>query len=291
MSRSFNSAGALIAVLITSYVAVAAQGAAPAQGAASAQKKPLVPLATNTIAANPDEFYGEGITITAAVGAVLSKSAFSVDQKRVGQTMAKPKGPTDVLVIAPTLITSPDPDTYVTVIGDLMKFSPEQIAKQAKDYKLDLSPEMIAKYSGRPVLVATQVINEKFVDLAKKPLPPMTTDDVALSKVMKQVGPAFAALRAGIEAGNADTTAKNVAVLKQSFADTEAFWKTKAKPDAVQWAADARKQVDLIAAATVAAKWDDAKAPATTLGQSCASCHGAYRERLEDGTYRIKAAK
>ena len=108
--------------------------------------------------------------------------------------------------------------------------------------------------------------------------------------MQKQVGPAFAALRTGIDNSNAEAAAKNVAVLKQAFAETEAFWKTKAKTDATQWAADARKQVDLVDHAVAAAKWDDAKAPAGTLGQSCASCHGAYRERLDDGTYRIKMA-
>ena len=28
----------------------------------------------------------------------------------------------------------------------------------------------------------------------------------------------------------------------------------------------------------------------TALSQTCQNCHGAYRERLEDGTYRLKAA-
>jgi len=27
---------------------------------------------------------------------------------------------------------------------------------------------------------------------------------------------------------------------------------------------------------------------AGTLGQSCQSCHAAYRERFDDGSYRIK---
>ena len=290
MHPSFNSTGArltaLFTVVIASYAAPGAQGQAP-----PARQKPLVPLATNTVNANPDPYYGEGVTITAAITDVLSKSAFSIDQRHAGSAPPKAKGPTDVLVIAPTLVTAPEKDGYVTVIGELVKFDPAQIAKQAKDYKLDLSPEQVSKYTGRPALVATSVITEKFVDIAKKPLPPMTTDDIALSKVMKQVGPAFAALRAGVEAGNADTTAKNVAVLKQAFAETETFWKGKSKADATQWAADARKQVDLIDHAATTAKFDEAKAPVTTLGQSCASCHGAYRERLDDGTYRIKLPK
>jgi mono/diheme cytochrome c family protein len=42
--------------------------------------------------------------------------------------------------------------------------------------------------------------------------------------------------------------------------------------------------------AAAAAKWDDVKASAGTLGQKCAACHGAYRERFDDGSFRIKVA-
>jgi hypothetical protein len=44
----------------------------------------LVPVATNTVTANPDAFYGQAVTLTASVEQIHSKSAFSVDQRRVG---------------------------------------------------------------------------------------------------------------------------------------------------------------------------------------------------------------
>jgi cytochrome c556 len=69
---------------------------------------------------------------------------------------------------------------------------------------------------------------------------------------------------------------------------TEAFWKTKSKTDAMQWAQEAKKHVDTANAAITAAKWDEAKSAAATLGQQCAACHGTYRERMDDGTFRIK---
>jgi hypothetical protein len=283
---SFKYSAALAAIaLVAAALASAHAQQAPA---AAPPAKPLVPLATNTVTANPDAYYGESITVTAAVGQILSKSVFSVDQQKIGPGNKPQPGGADVLVIAPTLNTAVEVNSYVTVMGELVKFDPDVIARRSKDYKLDLSPEMIAKYRGRPALMATAVINEKFVDLAKKPLPAMTADDIALSKVMKQVGPAFAALRTGIDGSNAEAATKNVVVLKQMFAETETFWKTRSKPDAMQWAQDARKQVDLIEHAVIGGKLDDAKAPAGTLGQSCAMCHGVYRERLEDGTYRIK---
>jgi len=68
--------------------------------------------------------------------------------------------------------------------------------------------------------------------------PPLTAEEESYQKVMKQVAPAFAALRGGVEAMNVENTTKNAAVLKQAFADTEVFWKAK-KADATQWARDA----------------------------------------------------
>src|SRR5213594_835089 len=75
------------ALLIALYaVPRAKQPPAPAAPppAVPAPAKPLVPVATNTVTAHPDAYYGQAVTINAAVEQILSKSAFSVDQRRVG---------------------------------------------------------------------------------------------------------------------------------------------------------------------------------------------------------------
>jgi len=241
-----------------------------------------VPLAASTLAANPEAYYGENVTVTAAVEQTLSKSAFSMDQDKTRSTGK------EVLVVAPTMTGTVDPNSYVTVIGEVMPFDPAEIAKKAKGYTVDISPELVAKYRGRPVLLATAVVNAAGVDVAKKPLPPMTADDLALQKVMKQVGPANTALRGDIDKMDAALTKEHAALLKQAFVQTEAFWKAKGKTDATQWAMDARKDAEALDAAVAAGNWDQAKTSAGTLAQKCAACHGAYRDRLEDGTFRIK---
>lgn len=256
--------------------------AAPATPPAPAAK-PFVPLAASTLAAHPETYYGEMVTVTAAVEQTISKSAFSVDQDKTKSTG------NEVLVLAPTMIGTVDANSYVTVIGEVMPFDPAEIAKKAKGYTIDMSPELTEKYRGRPVVLATAVVNSAGIDVAKKPLPPMTADDLALQKMMKQIGPANTALRGDIDKMDAALTKEHAAVLKQAFTATEAFWKTKAKTDAVQWAVDARKDADALDVAVTAGNWDQAKASAGTLGQKCAACHGAYRERLDDGTFRIKS--
>ena len=248
--------------------------------------KVLVPVATNTVTANPDAFYGQAVTLTASVEQIHSKSAFSVDQRRVGGATLK-GGPTDILVLVPTIQSPVELKTYVTVMGEVVKFDPEEVAKKAKDYKIDLPPDLVAKFTGRPAVIATSVINEKFLDVAKRLPPPMNAEEEAFSKVMKQVAPAFAALRAGVDGSNVENATKNAAVLKQAFTDTEAFFKPK-KPDATAWAAEARKHVESIQASVTAGKWDEAKATVGTLQTACGRCHGQYRERFDDGSFRYK---
>ena len=262
------------------------RGAPPAGQPAAPPAKPLIPVATNTVNTNPDAYYGQGVTITAAVDQVLSKSAFAVDQRRVAGAPA-PSKPTDVLVLVPNLQSPVDPKSYVTVMGELVKFDPAEVAKKAKDYKIDLPPDAIAKYTGRPALIATSVITDKFVDLAKRLPPPMTAEEETLSKVMKPLPPALAALRTAVDGSKTEDANKNAAVLKQGFTDIEAFWKPK-KPDATQWAHDARVKVEGIQAAITAGKWDEAKAAVPAVQQACGTCHNAYRERFDDGSFRIK---
>ena len=51
---------------------------------------------------------------------------------------------------------------------------------------------------------------------------------------------------------------------------------------------DAQKLADTVGMAASAWEWDDAKTAATTLNGLCGQCHTARRERMDDGTYRIK---
>ena len=288
-----------VALLMTLFVSLRAQqppAPAPAppagRGAAAAAApapapKPLVPLATNTIAANPDAFYGQAVTITASVEQILSKSSFTIDQRRVGPAPAGTHGPTDVLVLVPTIQRPVDLKSYVTVMGELMKFDPAEVAKKAKDYKIDLPPDAAAKYAGRPVLIATSVINDKFDDVAKRLPPPLNAEEEAFQKVMRAVGPAAAALRSAVESSNAEVATKNTTILQKGFGDTEAFWKAK-KAEPTLWAANAKKEVEAVQAAIAAGKWDEVKTHAATVAQACGQCHGVYRERFDDGSFRVK---
>lgn len=259
-----------------------AAGQGRGEGRGQAPAKPLVPAAASSVAANPDRFIGEFVTMTGTVEQVLGKLAFSVDQDRTKSTGA------EILVIPVRMNDPIEANTYVTVIGDVIKFDPEEVKKRGRTLPSELTPDLIAKYQGKPVVLANAVINAAMIDLAKFIPPPMTPEEAAFDKVMKGVGPANAALRKAMEASNAELIKTNTDILKKSFADTEAFWKTRGKADAMKFAAEARKATELIELAAAAGKWDDVKTHVNTLGQQCTACHGVYRERGEDGSFFIK---
>jgi len=261
----------------------AGRGQQPAPAASATPAKPYVPLAASTLANKPEAYYGEMVTVTATVEQVLSKSAISIDQDKTKSTGK------EILVLAPTMNGTVDLNSYVTVIGELMAFDPAEIAKKAKGYTLDISPEEAAKYKGRPVVLATAVVNSAGIDVAKKPIPPPTADDLALAKLMKQVGPANTALRGDIDKMDTGVTKERAALLKNMFTQTEAFWKAKGKPEPTQMAHDAIKDTEALEAAVTAGNWDQARTAAGSLAQKCGGCHRTYRESMDDGTFRIKA--
>ena len=163
------------------------------------------------------------------------------------------------------------------------------MARVAADYTLDLARDVAAKYQGQPVLVATSVVNSTSVEIARKPLPPPSAEELSLSAAMKAINPAFAALRTAVEESKADGIAQSAAKLKPAFTQAEAIWDDLGQSAAAEWAREAQAHSTSIEGAAAAGNWEAVKTSAAALNQLCQTCHGAYRERLEDGTFRIKA--
>jgi cytochrome c556 len=270
---------AVVFLAISMAAGLTSQAPAPQRGR---PPQPLVPVAASTLAANPDAFVGMTVTLTAPVEQTYGGTAFSVDQNRAAREAQ------DVLILAPLLNAPVEPNGYVTVIGEVVKFDAADAAARMKDAMPVLAPEVAAKYRGRAAIIATSVINAAMTDLAKRLPPPMSPEELALSKVMKQVGPGFNALRQAVTASNAADAAAQAAGLARLFGEAAAFWKLQARPDAIQWTEDAKITSGAIATAATRGDWDAVKAAVPKLQGNCTSCHGIYRERLDDGTYRFK---
>ena len=178
-----------------------------------------------------------------------------------------------MLVLAHRMSNPVAVNTYVTVIGLPMKYNPADVAGKSKAHAQDLRADAVAKYKGRPVVLATSVVNDKMLDLARFIPPAMTPDEEALSKAMKGVPAASGEMRKGADASNVEMATKNVATLTAAFTEVEGFMKKRGKMDAVKWASDARANVLAVEKAAKGAQWDAAKTAAAAIGGSCATCH------------------
>jgi hypothetical protein len=132
------------------------------------------PVATNTIVDAPEAFVGKLVTVTAGVERMTSKTSFLIDQQRAsGSNEVKAIGK-PLLVIAPYLTVSLEQKKYFLVRGQVVTLAPEALSRIAPDYVLDLPDEVSATYLGKPVLVASSVLNTTYAELARKPVPPPT---------------------------------------------------------------------------------------------------------------------
>jgi len=248
-----------------------------------------LPVATNAILRNPTAYYGKQITVSAGVERMLTKTAFLVDQwKMAGPGDVQPIG-RPVLVIAPYLTNALDHRNYLIVRGELLKFDTAALARVASEYKLDLGPELWETFQGQPMLLAASVLSSTYTELAKKPIPPPTTNELALSDAMKAINPAFAALKTAVDDSNASGVAKNAAQLKPAFAQTEKIWDDVGQSSAGQWARDAQEFLSSIERDAAAADWDHVKYAAGKLNSLCGNCHTTFRDRADDGSFRMKA--
>jgi cytochrome c556 len=189
-------------------------------------------------------------------------------------------------VLAPRLNEPLELNSYVTVIGEVVKFDPADA--KVKDRLAGIAPDVLAKWTGKPAVIATNVINAGMNDVARRLPPKMTTEEEAFQKVMQRVGAANGAFRGIIEKSDVKGAQEQAAALKQAFIATEAFFKPHAKADAIGWSQDARKAAEAIDLAAAGGKWDEVKATTGNLGKMCQTCHTAYRERYDDGSFRAK---
>jgi hypothetical protein len=279
--RRLIEAVGMFGLLGATVASQAPQSPAPAPRA----PQPIVPIAVTTLIAKPETYVGGTVTLTAAVEQRFGAAAFSIVQ---GRASASSDAARDVLVVAPVLTAPVEPGAYVTVIGEVVRFEPADVAAKLKGATPDLPADAIAKYRGRPAIVATSVINGAMTDLAKRLPPPMSPEELELSRRMKVIGPGFAALRQAVTASNAADAGALAGAMTKAFTDAAAFWKPRPHPDAIQWNEDARRETAAIAAAAAKSDWDEVKASVTKTQTFCQEFHGRYRERLDDGTYRFK---
>ena len=113
-----------------------------------------------------------------------------------------------------------------------------------------------------------------------------TEDDY--DKVMKEVGTQNGALRKALGSSSEADVAASAAKLETIFKDVQAYWESKKVEDASTAAKNAVAASQAISKATAAHDMAAATAASQTLAAQCMACHTAHRERLPDGSFKMK---
>jgi cytochrome c556 len=115
-----------------------------------------------------------------------------------------------------------------------------------------------------------------------------TADDQEFVGWMKQTGGTVGKLRKEVEAKAYPDVAKDATALAEIFKNVEDYFAKAHTDDAVAMAQSAQAVAKQLANAAASG---DADAVANTMKgvqASCAGCHGAHREKLPEGGYKIK---
>jgi len=105
---------------------------------------------------------------------------------------------------------------------------------------------------------------------------------------MKATGANFASLRKTVEAKQGPETAAAAEKLVPLFKQTLAHFEEHKMQDGITMAKSGQEAAEHLAAAAKAGDWDKAAAEMKTIGGTCQGCHSAHREKLADGTYKMK---
>ncbi|MBI3680097.1 MAG: cytochrome c [Acidobacteria bacterium] len=117
----------------------------------------------------------------------------------------------------------------------------------------------------------------------------LAMDEKEYSKKMKAAGDHMGALRKSFQASSLPDVARHAKAMAEALEGTDGFWIEMKRQDALNWSKEGLVAVKELVQAAEAGHADQAKGAMSKLGGSCKSCHDVHREKLADGTYRIKA--
>ncbi|MBC7925955.1 MAG: cytochrome c [Bryobacteraceae bacterium] len=113
-------------------------------------------------------------------------------------------------------------------------------------------------------------------------------DEASYQKWMKEMGKEIGILRKADPRTGPDVaaSAEKIAVLNDQ---SRGFWVQRGgSEDAVKWSDEGKSAALELAAAARSGDVTAASSAFTKVGGTCKSCHDAHREKLADGTYKIK---
>jgi cytochrome c556 len=117
---------------------------------------------------------------------------------------------------------------------------------------------------------------------------PRIQDEQEYSGLMKSVQATVGSIRKNLEAKAAEDVAKDAGKLEEAFKKSEEFWTKRKTEDAIKWSQQSQAAAKEVGAAAKGGDWEKAAASMRGVMGGCAGCHGAHREKLPEGGYKIK---
>ncbi len=113
-------------------------------------------------------------------------------------------------------------------------------------------------------------------------------DEKQFQKLMKEVGRVAKGFKDNAQAKNAAVIEKDSARVAEIYTQMAVFWKARHTDDAAKWSESSASAAHATAAAAKAGDWDKVKSNWGAVNKSCKDCHEAHREKLADGSYKMK---
>jgi uncharacterized protein YcnI len=132
--------------------------------------------------------------------------------------------------------------------------------------------------SGVPAAAPTMAMQA-----AKAPM-----SDADFSKAMKDINPTFMSLQRANASMDHGQGVKDAEKLSALFKDVQAYFEAKKVDDAAAFAKSAVAAADATVKASEVMDMTSLTSSQQKLTAACAGCHMAHRERLQDGSYKIK---
>lgn len=113
-------------------------------------------------------------------------------------------------------------------------------------------------------------------------------DEKEVSQKMKSAGDHMGGLRKAMGAKDMAQVSTHAKGIADAMDGVDGFWKSMGMTQAAEWQVASHKAASDLAAAASANNADGVRSAMGALGGTCKQCHEAHREKLADGTYKIK---
>lgn len=137
--------------------------------------------------------------------------------------------------------------------------------------------------SNRTLLTTAIVIAASSFYLHAEPL-----NDEGFQKLMKEVGSATKRFKNQIQNKDSAGLSKDATRVAEIYKQMAPFWVARKADDAAKWSEESAASATLLAAAARNSEWDKVKTGSQGVMKNCKACHDAHREKLPDGSSRIK---